>query len=176
MKHTKKLLAAVMALTMVSAIAPMSTFAEDENTVITHTSPTPWEANMTATYDIQPTYTVTIPASVALSASADVTSNITAEDVLLEKGKNITVTLTEGSNTDSGNTFHARMANSNSTANYTISVDDTVVSVGGVVATFAAGTPDPQPKTLTFSKASGWSKAGEHTETLTFTIATNPTT
>ena len=172
MKHTKKLLAAVMALSMVSAVAPMSAFAED--TVITNGTAKPWTANMTATYDVDATYTVTIPASVALSASADVTSNITASNVLLEKGKNITVTLTRGSNTESGETFHAKMADS--TANYTISAGEgeglTPVAVGNTVATFAAGTV-LQSKTLTFSKASGWSKAGEHTETLTFTIATN---
>lgn len=174
MKHTKKLLAAVMALAMVSAVAPMSIFAED--TVITNANK-PWEANMTATYDVDATYTVTIPSSVALSASADVTSNITANNVLLEKGQNITVTLTGGSNTDTGTTFHAKMADSNSTADYTISVENdaeelTPVAVGGTVATFAAGTVS-QSKTLTFSKVSGWSKAGNHTETLTFTIATN---
>lgn len=167
MKHTKRLLAAVMALSMVSAIAPMSAFAVDD-TVIKQDS-TDKTGTMTATYDVTAKYTVTIPAGVTLDAEAEVTSEITAENVLIESGKNVTVMLTEGSNTTTGSTFHAKKGDS--TAEYTISAGGSAVSVGGTVATFSNGTAK-QTSTLTFSKPTGWTAAGEHSETLTFTIAT----
>ena len=106
-----------------------------------------------------------------LDADAEVTSDITAENVLLESGKKVTVTLTEGSNTTTGSTFHAKKGDS--TAEYTISAGTpaAAVSVGDTVATFSNGTAK-QTSTLTFSKPTGWTAAGEHSETLTFTIAT----
>ena len=167
MKHTKRLLAAVMALTMVSAIAPMSAFAVDDAKITQDSDPK--TGTMTATYDVTAKYTVTIPAGVTLNADAEVTSDITAENVLIEKGKQVVVTLTSGSNTTTGSTFHAKKGDS--TAEYTISAGGSAVSVGGTVATFGNGT-DEQTATLTFSKPTGWTEAGAHTETLTFTIAT----
>ena len=165
MKHTKRLLSAVMALAMVSAIAPMSAFADTE----VKQDSTKQSGDMTATYDVTAKYTVTIPAGVTLNAEAEVTSNITAENVLIEKGKQVVVTLTSGSNTTTGSTFHAKKGDS--TAEYTISAGGSTVSVGGTVATFSNGTAK-QTSTLTFSKPTGWTEAGEHSETLTFTIAT----
>ena len=169
MKHTKRLLAAVMALTMVSAIAPMSAFAVDDAKITQDSDPK--TGTMTATYDVTAKYTVTIPAGVTLNADAEATSNITAENVLIEKGKQVVVTLTGGSNTTTGSTFHAKKGDS--TAEYTISAGTpaAAVSVGDTVATFSNGTAK-QTSTLTFSKPTGWTEAGEHSETLTFTIAT----
>lgn len=166
MKHTKRLLAAVMALTMVSAIAPMSTFADTE----VKQDSSNQSGEMTATYDVTAKYTVTIPAGVTLDAEEDVTSDITAENVLIEKGKEVVVKLTGGTNTTEGSIFHAMRGDS--TAKYTISAGTpaAAVSVGDTVATFSNGTAK-QSSTLTFSKPTGWTVAGEHTETLTFTIA-----
>lgn len=168
MKHTKRLLAAVMALSMVSAVAPMSAFAITQDDIDPDTGKATGE--MTATYDVTAKYTVTIPAGVTLDAEAEVTSEITAENVLIEKGDQVVVTLTKGSNTTIGSTFHAKKGDS--TAEYTISAGTpaAAVSVGDTVATFSNGTAK-QSSTLTFSKPTGWTAAGEHTETLTFTIA-----
>lgn len=168
MKHTKKLLAAVMALSMVSAVAPMSAFAITQDDIDPDTGKATGE--MTATYDVTAKYTVTIPAGVTLNAEADVTSEITAENVLIEKGDQVVVKLTGGTNTTEGSTFHAKKGDS--TAEYTISAGTpaAAVSVGDTVATFSNGTAK-QTSTLTFSKPTGWTAAGEHTETLTFTIA-----
>ena len=168
MKHTKRLLAAVMALTMVSAVAPMSAFAITQDDIDPDTGKATGE--MTATYDVTAKYTVTIPAGVTLDAEADVTSEITAENVLIEKGDQVVVKLTGGTNTTEGSTFHAKKGDS--TAEYTISAGTpaAAVSVGDTVATFSNGTAK-QTSTLTFSKPTGWTAAGEHTETLTFTIA-----
>lgn len=167
MKNSRRFISAVMALSMVSAVAPMSAFAITQDDIDPDTGKATGE--MTATYDVTAKYTVTIPAGVTLDAEADVTSEITAENVLIEKGKQVVVTLTSGSNTTTGSTFHAKKGDS--TAEYTISAGGSTVSVGGTVATFSNGTAK-QTSTLTFSKPTGWTEAGEHSETLTFTIAT----
>ena len=145
----KKLLAIILAALMIAACS-VTAFAADTTTV---------------TYEVQPTYTVSIPAAVTLS-DADVTADITASDVVIETGSQITVKLTAASNTASGSTFNAK--NGDSTVAYTITADS-AVAVGDTVATFTAD----GSKTLTFSAAdkSATTIAGEHTETLTFTIS-----
>ncbi len=165
MKKTKKFWALTLAAVM--ALTPVTVYADDP-TVINQDSTTK-SGTMTATYDVTAKYTVTIPSGVTLNADAEVTSDITAENVLIEKGKQVVVTLTSGSNTTTGSTFHAKKGDS--TAEYTISAGGSTVSVGGTVATFSNGTAK-QTSTLTFSKPTGWTEAGEHSETLTFTIAT----
>ena len=167
MKHTKKLLAAVMALSMVSAVAPMSAFAVDD-TVIKQDSTTQSGA-MTATYDVTAKYTVTIPAGVELKSAASVSKGITASDVVLESGQKITVKLTGASNTESGASFSAKTTKGDSTATYTIGKGEatTGISVGDTVAEFT----ENGTQALTFSKVSGATHAGTHTETLTFSLA-----
>ena len=148
MKNTKKIITLALAAAMLSATG-ITAFAETTN----------------VSYDVQPTYTVTIPATVNLGDN-DVTANIEASDVLLETGKQIKVDLTAASNTQEGSTFNAK--NGNSAVTYTIT-GDKAIAVGDTVATFTAN----GSKALTFSAAdkSAATVAGAHTETLTFTIA-----
>ena len=115
-------------------------------------------------YNVEPTYTISIPASVTLGDAA-VTADVTASDVLLGDNQQIEVELTSASNTASGSTFNAK--NGDSTVTYTIT-GDSAIAVGDTVATFTAD----GSKTLTFSAAdkSAVTVAGAHTETLTFTV------
>ena len=165
MKNTRKLLAAVMALTMVSAIAPMSAFAINQDDVLAGRN----EGAMTATYDVTAKYTVTIPAGVTLDSTNAVSKKIEASDVILAKGQKIKVTLNSADHTTSGATFHAQTDKGDSTATYTIGKGEATegVKVGDVVAEFT----EDGDQTLTFSKAEGATYAGTHTETLTFGIA-----
>ncbi|MBQ8134127.1 MAG: hypothetical protein IJ192_06985 [Clostridia bacterium] len=153
MKNTKKILTLALAAAMLSATG-ITAFAETTN----------------VSYDVQPTYTVTIPATVDLGDN-DVTANIEASDVILEDGKQIKVDLTAASNTASGSTFNAK--NGDSTVTYTIT-GDKGIAVGDTVATFAAN----GSKALTFSAAnkSAATVAGAHTETLTFTLSVEKAT
>ena len=143
----KKILAIIIAAVMIAACS-VTAFAETTN----------------VSYDVQPSYTVAIPASVTLGDAA-VTADITASDVILEGGKKIEVELTSASNTPSGSTFNAK--NGDSTVTYTIT-GDSAIAIGDTVATFTAD----GSKTLTFSAAdkSAATAAGAHTETLTFTV------
>ena len=137
--------------------------------MLTATGITAFAEETTVSYEVQPTYTVTIPATVDLGDN-DVTANIDASDVLLETGKQIKVELTSASNTASGSTFNAK--NGDSAVTYTIT-GDKAIAVGDTVATFTAD----GSKNLTFSAAdkSAATVAGTHTETLTFTISVEET-
>ena len=148
MKNTKKIITLALAAAMLSATG-ITAFAETTN----------------VSYNVDPSYTVSIPAAVTLGG-ADVTADITASDVILEDGKQIKVDLTAASNTASGSTFNAK--NGDSTVTYTITGDE-AIAVGDTVATFTAN----GSKTLTFSAAdkSAATVAGAHTETLTFGIS-----
>ena len=163
MKHTKRLLTTVMAFAMVSAIAPMSAFAINQDDVAAGRN----KGTMTATYNVQAKYIVTIPAGVELKSDASVSKDITASDVMLESGQKIKVTLTQASNTARGSSFSAKNDKGDSTATYTISKGETAVAVGDVVAEFT----ENGTQALTFSKAEGATYAGTHTEKLTFGIA-----
>ena len=148
MKNTKKIITLALAAAMLSATG-ITAFAETTN----------------VSYNVDPSYTVSIPAAIPLSDSA-VEADIEASDVILEDGKQIKVELTSASNTASGSTFNAK--NGNSAVTYTIT-GDKAIAVGDTVATFTAN----GSKTLTFSAAdkSAATVAGAHTETLTFNIA-----
>ena len=144
----KKILAIIIAAVMIAACT-VTAFAETTN----------------VSYNVDPSYTVSIPAAVTLGDSA-VEADITASDVILEDGKQIKVDLTAASNTASGSTFNAK--NGDSAVTYTIT-GDSAIAVGDTVATFTAN----GSKTLTFSAAdkSAATVAGAHTETLTFTVS-----
>ena len=133
--------------------------------MLTATGITAFAETTNVSYNVDPSYTVSIPASVTLGDAA-VTADITASDVILEGGKKIEVELTSASNTPSGSTFNAK--NGDSTVTYTIT-GDSAIAIGDTVATFTAD----GSKTLTFSAAdkSAATVAGSHTETLTFTVS-----
>ena len=176
MKTMKRFLAGMVAVASVMAIAPMSAFADTE---IKQDS-TDKTGGMVVSYlksAGSPTYTITIPASVDLNSTTR-TANITAEGVYLntDQHKQINVTLNEASHTESGTTFHAQNTAGDSTVTYTINNGTKDIAVGDVVATFTnnpdeTASPDVQTATLTFSKPTGATYAGTHTETLTFGIS-----
>ena len=158
-----------MAFAMVSAIAPMSAFADTQ----VKQDSSNHSGDMIATYDVKAKYTVTIPAGVTLDSKNSVTANFKASEVMLESGQKIKVTLTDASNTASGSTtFSAKTEKGDSTATYTISKGETAVAVGDTVAEFT----ENGEQSLTFSKAEGATYAGKHTETLTFGIAVEQAT
>ena len=165
----KKTIALLSALAMLSAMAvPFGAFAEDTTTKELNKTTTSGDTEVS--YDVQAKYTITIPAGVTLSDTAETTASVEAENVMLESGKNIVVKLTAATNTTSGTTFHAK--NGSSVATYTINGAKTIGldADNNTVATFGTSTTK-QTQTLTFSKAENATYAGKHTEQLTFTIS-----
>ena len=118
---------------------------------------------------IDPTYTITIPATVNLKSGKAV--NITAEGVTLNEGQKIVVTLDGATNTASGSKFSAKDKSGESVVSYSIKAGETDVSVGGTVAEFVSSA-DTQSVPLSFTADLKDVKfAGEHSEELTFGIS-----
>ncbi len=124
---------------------------------------------MTVTYTVDPSYTVTIPADVTITDSGSA-AEITANDVLLEEGQKIKVALTGADNTTEGSVFTAKNGTSEIKYSITEGEDENTktIALGDTVAEFtAAGSQE-----LTFTKTGGSPTiAGDHTENLTFTVS-----
>ncbi len=175
MKNTRRFLAAVMALAMISAMAPISASArggegegEPAGTSLTENGAS---ADTNVKYSVDPSYTVVIPADVTLSDDKDVTADIKLdkpETFKLAKGAKLSVKI---------ESEKFEVTNSGDSVTYTVKSGDNVLAKGDTAAEFAEG--NTGAKTLTFPKMDNKAKyAGEYTGTLTFTIAVEaaPTT
>ena len=154
MKKTNRFFAALLAIAAVTATAPMSAFAGDYNTEGNALTDVTWTSNAA--------YTVTIPATVELGNTA----TIEAENVNLNAGEQLNVTLSGTSGAE--NAFKLTTATDSLT--YTVSKDDDNVAVGDVVLNVAAGTQTGS-STLTFNEPATTPNAGDYTGTVTFTIS-----
>lgn len=124
------------------------------------------------TFVAEPTYTVTIPAEITLTDS-DVTAEIKAEDVMLETGQTIDVTLADAANAVDDMQFTV-MTEDGAAANYQIKKDGTALKLNDTAAEFLFdGTTDSFSQELTFTAPTNVENAGEYTDTLTFNISIN---
>lgn len=124
------------------------------------------------TFVAEPTYTVTIPAEITLTDS-DVTAEIKAEDVMLETGQTIDVTLADAANAVDDTQFTV-MTEDGAAANYQIKKDGTALKLNDTAAEFLFdGTTDSFSQELTFTAPTNVENAGEYTDTLTFNISIN---
>lgn len=119
---------------------------------------------MTVEFVAAPTYTVTIPATVELGQSA----TITAENVVLEKGKQLEVAVTGTGEAD--NSFKLR-DNEESVLTYTIEKDSKAVLVGDTILTVNPETASVGSATLSFIAPTSIQYAGTYTGTVTFTVS-----
>ena len=117
----------------------------------------------TITYQVDPTFTVTIPATVALGETA----TIKAENVIVAKGKQVEVTLTNA------NDFKVTTPQGASLT-YTVKNGETTVNEGDTVLTVNPDNGKTGETTLTFTTPETVKFAGDYTGTVTFTIAVNP--
>lgn len=117
----------------------------------------------TVTYQVDPTFTVTIPATVALGETA----TIKAENVVVAKGKQVEVTLTNA------NDFKVTTPQGASLT-YTVKNGETTVNEGDTVLTVNPDNGKSGETTLTFTTPETVKFAGDYTGTFTFTIAVNP--
>ena len=176
MKNTRKLLAAVMALAMVSAIAPMSAFAD---TTVNPTggdpfdvTPNPETAETQVEFSIDPAYTVTIPQRVELAeGEEDVytgTDEITAQSVFLKPDQSIEVTLTSDSGFKLANETDGtvKLGYKAEAGDVTVTADNN----GAVVATFGTSTEE-QSQSITFTTTETPEYAGKYSDTVTFGLS-----
>lgn len=115
-------------------------------------------------YSVEPTYMVNIPATVTLGS----TSTISSEDVVVEKGKQVEVTLTGTSEDD--NSFKLKSAEG-AEIEYTIKNNDSAVSLNDKVLIVNPDTSSTGNSTLSFVAPSDVTYSGSYTGTITFNVA-----
>lgn len=115
------------------------------------------------THDIDPTFTVTIPATVTLGEAA----TISAENVVLAHGEQVEVSLANA------NGFKVK-TEQGAVLTYTVTKDKTAVNEGDAVLTVNPTSGKTGETTLKFVAPETAKFAGDYTGTVTFTIAVNP--
>ena len=123
----------------------------------------PSKHSVTVEYTVNPTYTVTIPATVALGETA----TIKAENVVVAKGKQVEVALTNANGFTVATPQGAKLG-------YTVKNGETTVNEGDTVLTVNPDNGKTGETTLTFTTPETVKFAGDYTGTVTFTIAVNP--
>ena len=116
----------------------------------------------TVTYEVAPTYTVTIPATVALGETA----TIKAENVVVAKGKQVEVALTNANGFTVATPQGAELG-------YTVKNGETTVNEGDTVLAVNPDNGKTGETTLTFTTPETVKFAGDYTGTVAFTIAVN---
>lgn len=164
----KKLLTLVLALAVTVSVS-VTAFAAD--TTIDQDSD-PKTGSTAVSFNVDPTYTVTIPEKVELD-KIDAGGTITYENdltvtadagVCLLEGKVLQVTLKSDSNFN----LSANVGVSYKLP-YTVTVNNTEIQNNGVVATFGTSTAE-QTSTLHFA-ADDPAYAGDYSDTVTFTLS-----
>ena len=157
----KKLLALILAITLMATMSVTAFAAE-----IDQDTPAPKDGSTSVYFGVDPTYTVTIPATVELQKKVD-GDTVTYENdytieaasgVRLKKNEYIEVTVT---------TDNEMETPEGATLAYTITKDDAALE-NNVVATFAT---DKAAQTSTIHIAAGDPDfAGDYKDTVTFTL------
>jgi len=124
----------------------------------------PDQRGMTVTYSVDPTYTVTIPPNVTIGTSGT-SAEISAEDVVVEKGQYVSVTLAENNNFTVKTTEGAELP-------YTVTKGGETVAAGGEILAVNPTDGKNGTATITFDiDESDIKYAGTYTGCATFTIA-----
>ena len=149
----KKLFAIILTVAMLATLS-VTALADDYTTE--------GDKGMTITYSVAPTYTVTIPSDVTINGSS---TTISADDVVVEKGKYVSVSL------DADNDFTVTTAQG-ATLTYTVTANSTAISAGDEI--LAVNPEDAANGSVTVVFAideSAIQYAGTYTGTATFTVA-----
>ena len=120
----------------------------------------PSKRSVTVEYNVDPTYTVTIPATVALGGTA----TIKAENVVVTKGKQVEVALTNANGFTVATPQGAELG-------YTVKNGETTVNEGDTVLTVNPTSGKTGQTMLSFVTPTVYTYSGDYTGTVTFTIA-----
>ena len=149
----KKLLALILAVALMATMS-VSAFAADYDTT--------GDKGMEVTYSVNPGYTVTIPTDVTIDGNS---TTISAENVVVEKGKYVSVTLADD------NDFTVR-TQQGAELSYTVTKDGQPVAAGGEILAVNPTDGKTGTATITFDiDESDIKYAGAYTGSATFTIA-----
>lgn len=127
------------------------------------------DKTVTVEYVQAPTYTVTIPATAALGTTA----TVSAENVVLEKGRQVEVTLSSTGEDD--NSFKVKTAEG-AELTYAVEVSDSPVGIGDTVLTVNPDNADHGSVELYFTAPDSVTFAGNYSGTVNFTVAVKEAT
>ena len=156
----KKLISVVVLALVIVLTMSVSVFAADTEI---NNGTVNKNGNTNVTYTVAPTYTVTIPESVILGSTA----TVSAENVVLAKGNQVVVKLTDTSEDD--NAFKVKCEDEALT--YTVKNGDTTVNINDTVLTVNPASSATGSTTLSFSEPENVKYAGTYTGTVTFTVS-----
>ena len=152
----KKLFALILAITMMATLS-VTAFAADYDTA--------GDKDMTVTYSVNPGYTVTIPTDVTIDGNS---TTISAENVVVEKGKYVSVTLADD------NDFTVR-TQQGAELTYTVTANGANVDAGDEILAVNPTDGKTGTATVTFDiDESDIKYAGTYTGTAIFTVAVKP--
>lgn len=158
----KKLFAILLAVAMMatmSVTAFAATIEGDSGTV-------------EITYGVEDSYVVTIPAAVTLSADAVSTMEISAADVVIGYGEQLTVSISSTNYADS-KWYLVDTENPTNKLEYSVKNGETAVASGEAILTVDAGTAENATATLTTALVGTATVSGTYKDTITFTVNTS---
>ena len=154
----KKLFALLLAIAMMATLSVTAFAAEYDTT---------GNKGMDVTYSVEPGYTVTIPPTVTIVTSGT-SAEISAADVVVEKGQYVSVTLAADNN-------FTVTSGEGATLTYTVTANDKDIAAGGEILAVNPADGKTGTATITFDiDESAIQYAGTYIGTATFTIAVNP--
>ena len=159
----KKLITVLLALAMVATMSVTAFAAEiDQDTAA------PKDGSTSVYFEVDPTYTVTIPATVELQKKVDGDTVTYENDYTIEAVAGVRLKKNEYIEVTVASDFEMT-TEQGATLDYTITKDGNAVATGGVVAKFAT---DKAEQTATIHiAANDPDYAGEYKDTVTFTVA-----
>ena len=151
----KKLFALLLAITMMATLS-VTAFAADYDTA--------GDKGMNVTYSVNPGYTVTIPETVTIGENGT-SATVSAEDVVVNKGQYVSVTLAADNN------FTVKTAEGAELA-YTVTADGEAVAAGDEILAVNPADGKTGTATITFDiDETAIQYAGTYTGSAAFTIA-----
>lgn len=156
----KKIISLALAVMMIATMSVTAFAATIENGTGT----------VEVTYGVSESYTVIIPADITLTANQESDMEISASDVVIPYGNELTVSISSTNYTDS-KWYLVEAANTANKLEYSVKNGENAVASGDTILTVAAGTAENQTVNLTTKLVGTATHSGTYKDTLTFSVS-----
>lgn len=130
------------------------------------------EGTVEVTYGVEDSYVVTIPATIDLSEDAASNMEISAANVVIGYGEQLTVSISSANYADS-KWYLVDTENAENKLTYSVKLGDADLASGDVVLTVDAGTAETATATITTALVDTAIVSGTYKDTITFTVNTS---